>query len=71
MFYCNHKWKRVDAREEVCEKCNKTHILPCKHEWVEKDRYEVLSTITNCIIGFKFLLRCKYCGELKTQEVEV
>ena len=67
LFACKHSsLTAIDKNGyQYCKKCGKAFAAPCSHHWVEKGRMEVARSRDNASQGYRILLQCSKCGELK------
>jgi hypothetical protein len=70
---CKHP-KLTTVQEDgyqYCFECGKAfappplHPKPCEHQWVERDKCESGSVLTNHTSYYLYVLQCTKCGEMR------
>lgn len=70
MFFCRHKYGKIDDGFQYCEKCGVALVAPtkeCQHVWEQIDELRHQNSLTGKIFKRTWILRCKKCGEMKQE----
>lgn len=68
MFFCKHKYGKVDDGFQYCEKCGKAESAPektCSHKWEEFTTLTVSNRFTHHTMEYIYVMKCSVCGEMK------
>lgn len=64
-----HKWDKPVNRVQICDTCGMARTIPCAHQWVEYREINLVDSFFGdgkTPIGYKLILRCAHCGDLKS-----
>ena len=73
IFGCKHKLGKVeDDGYQYCEKCGKSYVAECKHDWEELQAMETTSRLIDSgPLAFIYIHKCRKCSELKKDYIDL